>query len=181
MMTNNYNTVLQTIYYNPKHQAGFSSVNKLYKAAKLIDNTITLKGVKQWLLGEFTYTLHKPVRKRFIRNPIIADKIDKQWEADLVDMQQFASKNSGARYILTVIDIFSKYAWAKALKNKTPKMIINAFKDIFSEGRKPQNVRTDQGTEFVNQSFKFFLQNNNIKHYLTKDKDIKCAIVERFN
>lgn len=176
-----YNSILQSIYYDPEHPASFSSAYNLYKAATLVDKTITLRNVKQWLMGEFTYTLHKPVRRKFIRNQVITDKIDGQWEADLADMQEFVKPNSGFKYILTIIDTFSKYAWAKPLKNKTSNMIIDAFKKIFEEGRKPENLRTDRGKEFVNNDFKKFLLENNIKHYLTKNKDVKCAIVERFN
>src|SRR5258708_16525948 len=179
--SNKYENILRSIYYDPKHPASFSSDVKLYRDAKKIDNTVTLKNVKDWLSGEFVYTLHKPVRKRFIRNPIVVENIDKQWEADLVDMQEFSRQNSRNRYILTVIDVFSKYAWAKYLKNKKGNSIVDAFKEIINEGTKPQYIRTDQGTEFKNQNFKSFVQNNGIKHFTSNNKDIKCAIVERFN
>src|SRR5277367_2509538 len=176
-----YETILRNIYYDQKHPASYSSANKLYEAANKVDNSIKLSNVKNWLAGEFTYTLHKLLRKRFIRNPIIVETIDEQWEADLVDMQEFASRNNGVKYILTVIDVLSKYAWVVTVKNKTAASIVNAFKEIIKKGRKPFNIRTDQGKEFVNSNFKTFTKNEGINHFTSKSKDIKCAVVERFN
>jgi hypothetical protein len=152
----NQESLLKSIFYNVKSPASFTSIRNIYNEAKKQDKNITFKNVKDWLSGEFTYTLHKPIRKIFKRNPIIAEHIDRQWEADLVDMQEFSSKNSGHRYILTIVDVFSKYAWTRAIKNKTKTSIINAFKNVFQEGRKPIYLRTDKGTEFVNNYFKTF-------------------------
>src|SRR5882757_995858 len=98
--------ILQSIYYNPKHQATFSSPERLYDAVK--DRGISLNKVKKWLSGELTYTLHRQSKKNFKRNKILVSHIDEQWEADLVDMREFASKNNKINYILTVIDCFSK-------------------------------------------------------------------------
>jgi Integrase core domain len=157
--------VLSSIYYDPKNPGSFSSANRLYNEAKKIDGSIKLRDVKEWLSGEFTYSLHKPVRKTFTRNPIIVRSIDDQWEADLVDMQEFSNQNSKYRYILTVIDVFSKFAWVQPLINKTSGTIINAFNLIFKEGRKPKFIRTDQGTEFKNQYFKNFMKRENCSFY----------------
>jgi hypothetical protein len=62
----------------------------------------------------------------------------------------FANKNNGYRYILIVIDVFSKYSWAKAIKTKNGISIVNAFKNILKDNRKPIFIRTDKGTEFLN-------------------------------
>lgn len=83
------NNILKTLYYDEKSPAGYSSIKNLYNEANKIDSSITVSDVKNWLSSQFTYTLHKPVRKYFSRNPIIVKTIDKQWEADLVDMQEF--------------------------------------------------------------------------------------------
>ena len=65
--------------------------------------------------------------------------IDKIWAADLVEMQSFSKFNRGVRYLLTVIDAFSKYGWMLPLKGKTGKSVADAFKEIFknqSENKK---------------------------------------------
>ena len=177
----NYDGLLRQLYYDQKNPASFSSAIRLYKAAKEIEPKISHKIVKDWLSGEFTYTLHKPLRKKFLRNPIIVEDIDQQWEADLVDMQEFQGQNDNYKYILTVIDVLSKYAWAVPLRDKSAKSIIEAFKVILQGNRKPFFIRTDQGKEFVNQYFKRFLKPRDIHHFTSKNMEIKCAIVERFN
>jgi hypothetical protein len=173
--------VLKSIYYDAKNPNSFSTAAKLYKAAKEDLPKLTLKDVNDWLSGEFTHTLHKPVRKFFRRNPIIVETIDQQWEADLVDMQEFKNKNKGFNYILTVIDVLSKYAWAIPLKDKRGVSIVKAFELIINDKRTPVFLRTDQGKEFLNKDFKLFLKNYDIRHFTSKDHVIKCAIVERFN
>jgi hypothetical protein len=178
---NGNDNILRAIYYDQKNPASFSSSLRLYKAAKEINPNITHSIVKDWLSGEFTYTLHKPLRKKFLRNPIIVEDIDQQWEADLVDMQEFQSQNDNYKYILTVIDVLSKYAWVVPLKDKSAKSIVEAFKIILQGNRKPFFIRTDQGKEFVNQNFKRFIKPKDIHHFTSKNTDIKCAIVERFN
>ena len=172
--------VLRELYYNPSDEAGFSSVPKLYKAAKLKLPSITLTEVKNWLKGELTYTLHKPARRRFTRNPIIVSNIDEQWQADLVDMQAFSKHNNGFKYILTVIDIFSKYAWALPIKDKSGGAIKDALAGIFSH-RKPFRLQTDQGKEFTNSQVQRLLKDHDVHFFTSKNEDIKCAVIERFN
>jgi hypothetical protein len=138
--------------------------------------------IRKWLRGQRVYTLHKPARKRYDTRVYKVGGIDFQWQADLCEMQNFATLNNGMRYILTVIDIFSRYAWAKPIAAKTGQNVIAAFKEIFEEsGRKPLKLQTDQGKEFTNASFQTFLkEQGNIKHFTVKSQ-FKAAIVERFN
>jgi hypothetical protein len=72
---------LGKVYYDPKHAAGFGSVAKVLKAGKC-----NKRDVGEWLSGQNTYTLHKPVRKRFPRNPYTVTNIDDVWEMDLADL-----------------------------------------------------------------------------------------------
>ena len=173
--------VLRFIYYDPSHPASFSTAEKLFEASKEFIPTITLNDVKKWLSGELTYTLHKPIRRHFKRNPIIVEHIDQQWEADLVDMREFSKKNKNFNFILTIIDVLSKYAWAVPLKDKTQKSVVKAFEQIFKLGRFPKFIRTDQGKEFLNKEFKNLLEKYHIYHFTSKNQTIKCSIVERFN
>ena len=84
--------------------------------------------------------------------------MDEQWQADLVDMQSFARGNKGIKFLLTVIDVLSKRAWAVPLKNKTSAEIIKAFEKIFKEGRRrtPEKLQTDAGSEFMYRQFQTF-------------------------
>ena len=172
--------LLDSIYYDQKNSGSYSGVNNLYKAAHEINPDIKRDHVKQYLSKQLAYTLHFPRREKFKRNRIIVASINEQWEADLVDMQTFSRQNGGYKYILTVIDCFSKMAYVRPVKAKTGKLITEAFKDIFKTA-KPLNLRTDRGLEFENKDLKQYLRKLQINHFTSKDEKIKCAIVERFN
>ena len=94
---------------------------------------------------------------------------------------QFLSKyNRGIKYLLCVIDLFSKYAWVVPIKDKIGTSIVNAFKKILSDlNRKPNKTWVDQGSEFYNKSFKDVLKINNIEIYSTYNEG-KSIVAERF-
>lgn len=125
--------------------------------------------------------LHKPVRKNFSRLHVKIKGIDDLWQADLVEMIQYAKDNDNFKYLLTVIDTFSKFAWAVPIKTKTSQAVTAAFSEIFAQSKRiPRNLQTDMGTEFYNKYFKQLMKQNNINHYSTFSV-LKASIVERFN
>ena len=124
--------------------------------------------------------LHKSKRKNYPRRKIIVNHIDEIFAADLVEMQKFAKLNKGYRYLLTCIDIFSKYSWVIPLKDKKGITLKNALQKIFKE-RKPNFLWTDNGKEFYNKQVQNLLNENNIKLYSTNNSEIKSSVVERFN
>ena len=111
-------------------------------------------------------------------------KIDFQWQADLVEMQPFAAENDGNRYMLTVIDLLTRYAWAVPLKSKSAKDVLNGLKILLEKmtfGRKPKLLQTDQGLEFENKLVREYLKNKHgIEQFSVKSAH-KAAMVERFN
>ena len=81
-------------------------------------------------------------------------------------MQSLSKYNKGIKYLLCAIDLFSKYAWVVPIKDKKGVSIVNAFKKILNDSnRKPNKIWVDQGSEFYNNTFKYFLKINNIKIY----------------
>ena len=82
-------------------------------------------------------------------------------------MQSLSKYNEGNKYLLWAIDLFSKYAWFVPIKDKKGISIVNAFKKIISNGRKPNKIWVDQSSEFYNKSFRDFLKINNIAMYST--------------
>lgn len=125
--------------------------------------------------------LHKRVRKNFPRRKVKIKGIDDLWQADLVEMQAYSKINNGFKYLLTVVDAFSKYAWVKSIKNKTAKEVSDAISQIFqSSSRIPRNLQTDLGKEFYNTLFKNIMKKHNINHY-SSYSFLKASIVERFN
>ena len=90
--------------------------------------------------------------------------------------------NDRYRYILTVIDVFSKFAWSVAVRNKDATTVTEAFHSVMEQAapRKPERLQTDKGKEFFNKDFGALMKRNNINHFAT-ESDQKAAVVERFN
>lgn len=173
--------VLRKIYYDPKNAGSFGGVQRLYQEAAKNHN-VTEEEVRDFLVRQNTYTLHKDRRLRFHRNKIVVLYPDFQWEADLIDVIAYARENSGYKHLLVVIDSFTKFAWLRPLKDKTPKSVETAFEDIFAvDGRKPHRLRTDRGTEFQNRVMNRFYKKHDILFFTTTNSTIKCAMVERLN
>ena len=95
-------------------------------------------------------------------------------------MQQFSKWNKGFRYLLMVLDVFSKYGWIVPLKDKKGETVVEAFKSIFKDGRKPQYIWTDKGKEYYNKHVKELLDKNGITLYSTENEE-KSSVCERWN
>ena len=124
--------------------------------------------------------LHKPARRRYPRRKFNMRGLNETYQIDLVDMQAYSNVNRGFKYLLTVIDVFSKYAWAIPIKNKSAEEVTKAMDTILTEERHPQNIQADQGTEFFNSSFSQLLKKYKIHLYYTFS-NLKASIIERFN
>ena len=120
--------------------------------------------------------LHTPIKRNFTRRRVITNHIDEIWASDLVEMQQFTKWNEGYRYLLMIIDVFSKYGWIVPLKDKKGESVAEAFK----EGRKPQYLWVDKGKEYYNKHVKDRLETNKITLYSTENEE-KSSVVERWN
>ena len=105
---------------------------------------------------------------------------DNIWGADLADMQLFSKFNKGFRFLLCVIDIFSKYVWVVPLKDKKGVSIVDAFQKILDDSnRKPNKIWVDKGSEFYNNSFKKWLKDNDIEMHSIHNEG-KSVVAERF-
>ena len=99
--------------------------------------------------------LHKTIIGKFKKRKMYSSFRDNIWDEDLADMQLLRKFNKGFRFLLCVIDIFSKYAWVIPLKDKKGTSIVNAFQEILKESdkRKPNKIWVDKGSEFYNNYF----------------------------
>ena len=98
--------------------------------------------------------LHKPIIRNFKKRTVYSGFKDNIWGADLADMQLISKFNKGFRFLLCVIDIFSKYAWVVPLKDKKGVSIVNAFQKVLNRsGRKPNKIWVDKGSGFYNSFF----------------------------
>ena len=107
---------------------------------------------------------------------------DNIWDVDLADKKLLSKYNKGIRFLLCVIDIFSKYAWVVPLKDKKGISIVKAFQSILKQSnsnRKPNKIWVDKGSEFYNAYFKKWLRDNDIVMYSTHNEG-KSVDAERF-
>ena len=176
-------SVLSDLYYSLREPSSFSSESKLFKAARLKIPFLERAEVKNWLMKNITYTLHKPVKVNISKStrPVVVYEIDEQWQADLVDMSKISRQNKGFKFLLVCIDVLSKYAWIRPLKSKHGINIRNALKNIFeSDGRVPKILQTDKGSEFFNSLVTQLLRKHNVK-LITTFSERKASVVERLN
>lgn len=171
--------LLTDLFYDTSNTASYGGVKRLYAEARKINHKITLKDVKLWLMKQETYGVHFPYRSTYERSRVISAGIDYLWEMDLMDMQKLSRYNSRARYVLLVIDVFSRFVWCRSLKNKQGSEVVNALKSIFLvSGRKPEYLRSDKGSEFTNRLVQAWLAKVKITHIVTLS-EVKAAVAER--
>ena len=125
--------------------------------------------------------LLKPKLKRFPRRKIYSPNMDRIWTMDLMDVRKYSKQNKNYKYILVVLDIFSRFAWARPVKAKTGREVTDALRDIFTKsGRKPSRIWSDDGKEFFNHLMvQGLLRKNDITLYSSFNEP-KASIAERF-
>ncbi len=174
--------ILENVYYDVSSPACYAGIKAVLREAKRYDPSIRIQDVKEFMEKQDTYTLHKPVRRKFLRNRVVATGIDSDWQADLCDMQALRKYNDNVAYLLTVIDVLSKHAWARPTTSKTPAAVRDAFAIILVESqRKPQCLYTDQGKEFLGKPFQQFLKHHWVQHITSNSPDVKASVAERYN
>ncbi len=129
------------------------------------------------ILTSLAEELHGPARKIFPRRSVVTRFKDDLWQADLIDMQPHSRQNNGFKFILIIIDTFTKYVWVEALKNKTAKECTKGIIKILKKNQ-PKLLQTDNGTEFYNNEFQSIMNKYHIRHYSTYSS-IKAGMVER--
>lgn len=173
---------LHRIYYDIKNPVSFSSPYQLYCAAKSKISNLSLEDVYHWLSKQNAYTLHRDTQTFFPRRKVTVQGPKCQYQADLLFLKNLRKSNDRTRYLLTMIDCFSRFATAIPLQTKTAnstmKGLLKAFKNL---GGYPKKLQTDLGTEFYNDIVSRFLRSHKIIHFSSFQKDIKCGMVERFN
>ena len=124
--------------------------------------------------------LHKPIIRKFNKRKVYSQFKDNIWGVDLADMQSLSRKNKGIKYLLCVIDLYSKYAFVIPLKDKKGISIVNAFNKIIKQSNRKRNkIWVDLGGEFYNNVFEKWLSDNDINMYSTYNEG-KSVVAERF-
>ncbi|XP_062580016.1 uncharacterized protein LOC134242027 [Saccostrea cucullata] len=163
--------ILTEIYYDPKR--GYGGIQTLYRQVKSLGHKISLNTIREWLKEQDTYTLHKPIHRKFRRQQTRVTDIDEQWQLDLADVSSLKKHNDGYTFLLCAIDVLSKYAWVVPLKQKTGKEMIRGLQEIFrQDDRRPVRIQSDQGKEFTNREFLQAFKS--IHFFTTRNTDTKA-------
>jgi transposase InsO family protein len=171
------------------HRAAEIARNPMYddvqrKDAKFISDIMKTKAKFGFGLAwneELAKELHAPVKRKFQRRRVVSYEVDDVWSCDLVEMQEWSKENKDFRYLLNIVDVYSKFAWSVPLLDKKSHTVLEAFKKIVkTSGRKPGHIWVDEGKEFYNSKMDAWIKENNIIRYSTHGEH-KSAVVERFN
>jgi hypothetical protein len=170
--------VIPSVYFDVQNPASFSSYSNL---RRVLNRSVKTKDIKQFLQGQEAYTVHRSVRRKFKRDRVFVTNISDLWEMDLMDMPSHKDWNQGVGFVLVAIDVFSKYAWVRPLKDKSAQNVRAALESIFSTlQHTPLKIHVDKGKEFLNRQVQDLMKKNNIHMYVTENADIKCSVAERF-
>jgi len=135
-------TKLTAKYYNPEKPTAFSTLDKLAAAIPRKNKS----DVKEWLEYQDVYKMHRPARSRFLRNPYTVTNLMQVWESDILDMQSLSKYNGTYRYIVSLIDAFSKYLHLVPIRKKIGPTGTSAFRSLLhDDSPRPLWVSTDMG------------------------------------
>ena len=152
---------LSKIYHNPKDSDSLNKVERLLKRARQLNIPgVSRQTVLKYLWSEQAYTLYKQARRRLTRNHTYVAKINAQLLTDLADNQGIAKQNGELRYLLTVIDVFSKFAWVIPVHSKDAKAITAAYDQmlIISHSRHPSAPTNRQKHGVLQLGFQGFVE-----------------------
>lgn len=168
---------LLPIYNDP--QTGYVGRDKLFHLVKgmALRRAISRRDIAFFLSNIESRQLHLVRPRQSNVRPILAKSINERWEVDLIDMQRLSHSNEGMRYLLTVIDVYSKYLWVFPLKNKTNSAVIESLRPLLQQ-YKPRIVQSDNGPEFSG----IAAASGSSKHILTPTYTPQVnGIIERVN
>jgi hypothetical protein len=175
------------LFYDPSKPSAFPTLAKLQAAlTQAKRKRPTPRATQEWLEQQDAYTLHKPVRKHFPRNPYTVSKVMDVWESHLADIQNLSKYNDNCKYLLTEIEVFSKFLHLVPLKNKTGPIVMLAFQSIHQDKkyskpykRRPLVMRTDRRKEVVCKTSQDMLKREGIVFQVCNNPDVKCSVIER--
>ena len=164
---------LNEAYYNIRKPTGYADAIKLSRE-------FPRQNVHKWLAQQPTYTLHKPIRRKFPTLKYRVSDANELWQIDLLEMIPYVKINQGFRYILTCIDVYTRFARAQPIKAKDGVTVTSALTKMLQGATIPRHIQSDLGKEFYNVHVQNLFKKFNINHY-TVYSQFKAALVERLN
>lgn len=129
--------------------------------------------------AELVDEIHRLSRRNYPRRRVELKGLNDLWQIDLAELIPYAKSNQGYKYLVMIINAFSKYGWVRAIKSKDRFEVAKAVESIIKSTTPPKLIQTDRGTEFFNEEFKKLMKKYKIKHYSSFSK-LKASIVERW-
>lgn len=157
----------------------FGGKKRAYDYYQDIDNNIIDEAYHE----NDIYTRFRQHKKAKVYSPIYVDHKRQLFQCDTTffTAEALVNANHGYKYLLCVIDVFTKMAWVYPMKRVTCNTAVDLLRDVFTKcGTLPETIQTDKGSEFKCASMKALMREKGIQHYLSYS-DRKCAVVERFN
>ena len=165
-------------YTLPGSPIAFASPGWIYLYYK---KQIPYTKIQKWLQGVDTYSLHKQPKLPKPRNPTFAYYKRYQFQIDLIELSSLSHANDDFKYLLSAIDIFTRFAFVEPLKNKTAQEFMSGFKSIMNRaGKFPKRILADKGGEIKNRIFRDYCKQNNIL-LLHSENFNHAPYIERFN
>ena len=169
---------LKKHYFHPGSPIFFTNPVKLHNHLKKSGYNVTLPYLKEWVKEQEAYSLHKQARHTFPRLRHVLKGKHHLYDADLADMKDLEQQNQNFKYLLVIIDGYSKFLSVRPLKTKTAQVVKQAVEEIFNTMSKPEVFRTDSGTEFKNKILKQYLDSLGVHHQITTNEN-KALFAER--
>lgn len=156
----------------------FAAPSGLASAKRFLKFVQDRKVAMDYLKSQDSYTLHKPVVRKFRRRRYVVKGLNDLVQVDLADMTQLSRFNGGYRFLLVWIDCYSRFLRVVPLKNKSAAEVVRAMKTLLDQ-QTPRHIQSDKGTESINQHLQALLRQHNVNFYTTQDPDTKAAFAER--
>ena len=171
--------IIENDWVNPKSGIYFSGISKIYDHLKTMGVPCSKESIKQILASFSTYSKFKEHHLPRNNNVFYIYKIHWQWQMDLCYFSDLHAFNDGVKYLLVVIECFSRKIFIAVMKDKKSETTVQKFDSIHRYvGFKPVSLYVDRGSEFFSELFKIYCQNNGIK-IIYSTSSTKAAIVER--
>lgn len=161
--------ILSTYYFNAKNPGGYLGASKLHKILdKKYPRIFSVQFINKWLNNQDSYALQKQVRHRYRSPRVQVAGLNDQADIDLMSVENISKYNDGVKYLLIVIDIFSRFLFVRPLINKKTETVLTAIKDIFKH-RHFKKVRSDKGSEFINKQFRKYMKDQDVYFFTTQN------------
>lgn len=170
--------ILSEYYFNTKHPGSYLGATKLHQILKKkYPGIFSVNFIKKWLNNQDSYAVQRQVRHKYKTPSVQVAGLNDQADMDLMSVENISKYNDGVKYLLIVIDIFSRFLSVRPLLNKTSQSVLTAIKDVIKI-HKYTKARTDKGSEFSNQYLKRFMKKQGIYLYITQSSS-KANYAER--